>query len=78
MWFAGGHWTGLINLRIGKSGGLFRKNYWKYEVHKMRGISWLAEELSASVELTSYIYIYEVNGNLYVAIHIAQWSKYIK
>ena len=37
----------------------------------MRGLSWLAEELLAS------IYIYEVNDNLYIVIHIAQGNKYI-
>jgi hypothetical protein len=38
---------GFLWLRIGASGGLLWIRYWTSEFNKMRGISWLAEELVA-------------------------------
>jgi hypothetical protein len=42
-----GAWTGLIWLRLGTSGGFLWTRYWTLVYHKMRAISWLAEELLA-------------------------------
>jgi hypothetical protein len=43
-------WTGLIWLRIGTGGGRLWMRSWTFGFHKMQGISWLAEDLSASQE----------------------------
>ena len=43
-------WTGLIWLKIGTGGGLLWKWQWTLGFHKMRGISWLAEDLLDSEE----------------------------
>jgi hypothetical protein len=40
-------WTGFIWLRIGASGESLCKRQWIFGFHKRRGISWLAEQLSA-------------------------------
>ena len=43
-------WTGSIWLRIGTGGWLLCIRLWTFEFHKMRGISWVAEDVSASQE----------------------------
>ena len=53
-------WTGSIWLRTGTSDGLLWMRWWTFGFHKMRGISWVAEDLSVSqkglswVELVTY------------------------
>ena len=42
--FCGREWTGLIWLTMTTSGRLFWKQKWISEFHKIRWISWLAEE----------------------------------
>jgi hypothetical protein len=37
--------TELVCLRIGTSGGLLWMRYWTFGFHKMRAISWIAEDL---------------------------------
>jgi hypothetical protein len=39
--------TGLIWLRIGTDGGYLQRRQWTIGFHKMRGISWLSEDLLA-------------------------------
>ena len=48
--WARGPWTGLICLRIGTGGGHFWMLQRTFGFHKMREISWLADELLASQE----------------------------
>jgi hypothetical protein len=43
-------WSGLICLRIRTDGGLLWMRQWTFGFHKMRGISWLAENHLASQE----------------------------
>jgi hypothetical protein len=43
-------WTGLIWLRIGTGGELLWTRLWTFGFHKMRGISWVAQEVLASHE----------------------------
>jgi hypothetical protein len=43
-------WTGSIWLRIAAGGGLVWMRWWAFGFHKMRGISWVAENLLASQE----------------------------
>ena len=43
-----GAWTGSIWVRIGTGGGHLWMRQWTFGFHKMRGISWLAENLLAS------------------------------
>ena len=45
-----GTWTGSILLRIGTGGGLLWRRWWTFGFHKMRRISWVAEDLLASQE----------------------------
>jgi hypothetical protein len=45
-----GAWSGTIWLRIGTGDGLFWMRWWAFEFHKMRGISWVAEDLLAFEE----------------------------
>ena len=45
-----GAWTGSDWLRIEKSGGLLWVRWWTFGFHKMRWISWVAEDLLASQE----------------------------
>jgi hypothetical protein len=45
-----GVWTGLSWLRIGTDGGHSWMCWWTLGFHKMRGISWLAENRLASQE----------------------------
>jgi hypothetical protein len=45
-----GAWTGSSWLRIGTGGGLLWMWQWTFKFHKMRGISWLAENRLASQE----------------------------
>ena len=45
-----GVWTGSIWLRIGTGGGHLGLRQYTFGFHKMRGISWLAENLLASQE----------------------------
>ena len=40
--------AGLLWLRIRTGGGRLRIRWWNFGFHKMRGISWLAEEVSTS------------------------------
>jgi hypothetical protein len=40
----------VISLRIGTGGGLLWVRWWTFGFHKMRGISWLADNLLASQE----------------------------
>jgi hypothetical protein len=49
VWW-GGAWTGSIWLRIGTGGGLLWIQWWTFGLHKMRGISWVAEGVLASQE----------------------------
>jgi len=42
--------TGLIWLRIGSGGGHLWMRYWTLGFQKMRGISWVAEDLLVSPE----------------------------
>jgi hypothetical protein len=42
--------TVFICLKIGSSGALLWTQQWNFGFHKMRGISWLAEQLLASYE----------------------------
>jgi hypothetical protein len=42
--------TGLIWLRTGTGGGLLCIRWWTFGFHKMRGISWVAEDILASQE----------------------------
>ena len=44
-------WTGLIWLRIGTFIGFLWMRWWTFELHKIRWISWLAEELLACQEV---------------------------
>jgi hypothetical protein len=46
----GGAWTGSIWLRIGTGGGLLSIWLWTFGFHKMRGISWVAQDVLASQE----------------------------
>jgi hypothetical protein len=46
-------WTGLIWLRIGTGGGHLWMQLWTFRFHKMRGISWLAENWLVSQGLCS-------------------------
>jgi hypothetical protein len=46
-WWA---WTGSIWLRIGTGGGLLWMRLWTFGSHKMRGISWVAQDVLASQE----------------------------
>jgi hypothetical protein len=46
--WTGEAWTGLIWLKIGTGGGLLWMRLWTFGFHKMREISWLAENLLAS------------------------------
>jgi hypothetical protein len=41
-------WSGSIFLRIGTCGGLLWMRWLTFGLHKMRGISWVAEDLFAS------------------------------
>jgi hypothetical protein len=50
LWEGGGAWTGSIWLRIGTGGGLLCIRWWTFRFHKMRGISWVAEDILASQE----------------------------
>jgi hypothetical protein len=43
-------WTGLIWFRTEKSGGFWWTREWTFGFHKMRVVSWQAEELLASKE----------------------------
>jgi hypothetical protein len=43
-------WTGSIWLRIRTGGGLLWMRLWTFRVHKMRRISWVADDVSASQE----------------------------
>jgi hypothetical protein len=43
-------WTGLIWLRAGIGGGLLWMRRWTFVFHKMRGISWVAEDVFTSQE----------------------------
>jgi hypothetical protein len=45
-----GAWTGLIWLDIGKGGGLLWMRWWTFGFHKIRGISWVVEDVLASQE----------------------------
>jgi hypothetical protein len=45
-------WSGLIWLRMRTSGRLLWTRQWTFVLHKRRGISWLAEEVLASHEMT--------------------------
>jgi len=45
-----GAWTRLIWLRIGTGGWMLWMRWWRFALHKIRGISWLAEDLLASQE----------------------------
>jgi hypothetical protein len=61
-------WTGFIWLRIGTSGGILWTRWWKFGLHKRRGISWLAKWLLVSLEglcsmeLVSYLVIWTRNA----------------
>jgi hypothetical protein len=44
----GWSWTESIWLRIGTGEGLLWVWWWNFRFHKMRGISWVAENLLAS------------------------------
>jgi len=46
----GCNWTGVIWLRIDTNGGLLWPRQWTFGFHTRRGISWPAEEPSASPE----------------------------
>jgi hypothetical protein len=48
--WGGEEWTALIWLRIGTGDGLLWMRQWTFGFHKMRGISWLAEDPLASQE----------------------------
>ena len=48
-----GPWTGMPLQRVGASGTVFWIPQWTVGFHKVLGISWLAEELLASQELSS-------------------------
>jgi hypothetical protein len=43
-------WTGSIWLRIGTGGGLLWMRLLTFGFHKMRGISWVAQDVLASQE----------------------------
>jgi hypothetical protein len=43
----GGTLTGLIWLRIGTGGGLLWIRWWTFGFHKMRGISWVAYDITS-------------------------------
>ena len=55
-------WTGLVWLRVGTSCRLLWTRYWTFVFHKMRWISWLAEEALASQEGLCYVALL---GNTY-------------
>jgi hypothetical protein len=40
-----GAWTGSIWLRIGTGGGLLWIRWWTFGFHKMRGVSWVAQDV---------------------------------
>jgi hypothetical protein len=46
----GGAWTGSMWLRIGTGGGLLCIRRWTYRFHKMRVISWVAQDVLDSQE----------------------------
>jgi hypothetical protein len=48
-------WTGLVWRRLRTAVGLLWKRQWTYEFHKMRGTSWLVEEVRTSQEGLSYL-----------------------
>jgi hypothetical protein len=51
LWEVGwGVQTGLIWLRIGTGGGLLCIRLWTFGFHKMREISWVAQDILASQE----------------------------
>jgi hypothetical protein len=55
-----GAWTGSIWLRIGTGGGLLWRRWWTFGFHKMRGISWVAEDVLGSQEgLCSMAQVFE-------------------
>jgi hypothetical protein len=45
-----GAWTGSIWLRTGTGGELLWMRLWTFGFHKMRGISWVAQDVLASQE----------------------------
>jgi hypothetical protein len=45
-----GAWTGSIWLRIGTVGELLWMRLWTFEFHKMRGNSWVAQDVLPSQE----------------------------
>jgi hypothetical protein len=78
-----GAWTGSILVRIGTGGGQLWMRWWNLGFHKMRGISWVAEEMLAcqeelcSMELVSYLW-FILRCRLYigsygVCVVIAEW-----
>jgi len=47
--------TGLISLRAHTPSGLLWIRWWTFGLHKLQGISWLAEELLASQEDVGFV-----------------------
>ena len=67
-------WCKLSNgkgTRVGTVGGYLWMRSWTFELHKMRGISWLAENLLASEEEFFYMTFLNDARNTHVATCIA-------
>jgi hypothetical protein len=58
-------WTGFIWLRTGTSGGSVLTRQWNFRFHKRRGIAWITEILSASLEGVCLLYLFSSS----IALH---------